>query len=75
MNSNTNHFELRGISPVNLQLCSPARICLHSARRFGTPPLDYGPTSTGYKGFIPISGGKITGPKLQGPILAHTGGD
>jgi hypothetical protein len=39
------------------------------------PPLDYGPTSTGYKRFIPISGGKITGPKLQGTILAHTGGD
>jgi hypothetical protein len=39
------------------------------------PPLDYGPTSAGYKRFIPISGGKITGQNLQGTILAHTGED
>ncbi|KAJ5618717.1 hypothetical protein N7528_006828 [Penicillium herquei] len=39
------------------------------------PPLDYGSTATGDKRFIPITGGKVTGPRLSGKILGNTGGD
>ncbi|KAJ5381877.1 uncharacterized protein N7496_004305 [Penicillium cataractarum] len=39
------------------------------------PPLDYGSTATGDKRFIPITGGKVAGPKFEGKILPNTGGD
>lgn len=39
------------------------------------PPLDYGSTATGDKRFIPITGGRGTGPKFEGKILPNTGGD
>jgi hypothetical protein len=38
------------------------------------PPLSYGASEEGDKRFIPISGGKVDGPKLQGTILPG-GGD
>jgi hypothetical protein len=38
------------------------------------PPLSYGTSDEGDKRFIPISGGKVDGPKLQGTILPG-GGD
>ncbi|KAJ5605338.1 hypothetical protein N7510_010492 [Penicillium lagena] len=38
-------------------------------------PLPYGSTATGGKRFIPITGGRVTGPKLEGTIVANTGGN
>jgi hypothetical protein len=38
------------------------------------PPHEYGITNAGNKRYIPITGGTVTGPKLQGEILPR-GGD
>ena len=38
--------------------------------------LRYGPTPTGIdRGFVGLRGGEITGPRLQGKVLAGSGGD
>jgi hypothetical protein len=34
------------------------------------PPLDFGTTQNGHRRVIPITGGRVSGPKLQGRILA-----
>jgi hypothetical protein len=39
-----------------------------------SPPHEYGITNAGNKRYIPITGGTVTGPKLQGEILPG-GGD
>ncbi|PYI14941.1 hypothetical protein BO86DRAFT_436283 [Aspergillus japonicus CBS 114.51] len=39
------------------------------------PALDYGSSAVGHRRFIPITGGTVTGPKLQGTIVPHSGGD
>ncbi len=40
------------------------------------PRLKLGPLpSGGYRGFIGVAGGTITGPRLQGIVLPHSGGD
>jgi hypothetical protein len=40
------------------------------------PRLKFGPLfSGGYRGFIGVAGGSITGPRLQGTVLPYSGGD
>ncbi|KAJ5246776.1 hypothetical protein N7468_001759 [Penicillium chermesinum] len=38
-------------------------------------PLDFGSTVFGDRRFIPISGGSVSGPKLNGKIIPNSGGD
>lgn len=38
-------------------------------------PLDIGSTVSGDKRFIPITGGSVSGPKLNGKIIPNSGGD
>lgn len=39
------------------------------------PALDFGSTFSGDRRFIPIIGGLVTGPKLEGKIVPKSGGD
>ncbi|KAJ5753291.1 hypothetical protein N7520_010208 [Penicillium odoratum] len=38
-------------------------------------PLDFGSTVCGDRRFIPITGGNVSGPKLNGTIIPNSGGD
>jgi len=41
-----------------------------------TPRLRYGPTFWGLeRGFVGVEGGRVSGPRLNGIVVPHTGGD
>ncbi|GAQ45921.1 hypothetical protein ABZX51_009520 [Aspergillus tubingensis] len=56
------------LSPPNLQYAFTLHVEL-------APALHFGQTTCGDRRFIPITGGSVTGPKLNGKIVPYSGGD